>query len=120
MEFLGKYEIWESKGGSEEGGWWFDEGEPQWQFGIPIFIPSFNWLVQRTWKHKKLNRIARWLDDLQHRPYRWLNDKEHERQKAENHYGYHSVLSHRDTFYSYKASDSFKLKHFPETKPHYE
>lgn len=97
MPYICKYEVWQSKGGSEEGGWWYDEGEPQWDYCT--WIPT-EWLAYKV--------------------LRYLNDKEYKRREKENHYGYTSVLSYRESFYEYRISDTLIPKHFPEYRPHYE
>src|SRR5215469_14036035 len=97
MHYLGKFEVSQHYGGSEEGGRYYDSGYPVWKFGIPMPDKPIFWRV-----------------------YRWLNGKERKRQEQENKYGYTSVLSYRDNFYSYQQSDSFKLRPFPAERPHYE
>lgn len=96
MEYVGKYSVSLQHGGNEEGGWWYDEGTPEWKFGIPL--PE--WLAFKV--------------------CRWLNGKEKERAEKEEDYEYTSVLSYKSNHYSYTFSDYFKLRPYPESRPFYE
>jgi hypothetical protein len=119
MQYIGKYSESQQFGGHEEGGWWYDRGYPAWKVGIPF--PS--WLLNLEWhyaKNRVIRTITRFLNDLPYKLARRLNAKEHERRNKENRYDYTSVLSHREDFYTYGFSDTFKLRPYPETRPHYE
>lgn len=102
MEYLGKYQVSLAKGGTEEGDWWYTEGYPVWKFGIPC-PKLLNKLGIPVWKLAK-----------------HFNDKEHKRRKREERYEFTSVNSYLSTHYEYSFGDYFKLRPFPEEKPHYE
>lgn len=91
--FLMKYEDQQVYGGPEEGGWWADMSWPQWKYGIPIPLPLF---------------VREWI-------CRKLNNRE---QNKEYQYGYTSVLSHLETFYSWGLEE--QLIPSQPVKPHYE
>lgn len=91
MLYLMKYEDSQQFGGREEGGWWYNLAVPQWERGIPL--PKF----------------------ILYPLCRWLNRRE---QAKPHEYGYTSVLSYREEFFSYGAEDNF-IPATP-TKPHYE
>lgn len=92
--FLHKYEDSQQYGGPEEGGWWYNLAIPQWKYGIPLPLPKrLRWAICR-----------------------WLNERE---QAKEKEYGYTSVLSYREEFYSYGLETGLKSE-YPLARPHYE
>ena len=95
--WVSKWETGQVYGGPEEGGWWYDAGSPVWSCSIPVPF---------------------WEEGM-YKLCRFLNGREHDRQERENRYGYTSVLSHRDTFYSYGDSDTFRPRPFPSEHPYY-
>lgn len=97
MHKLCKYKVSQSYGGSQEGGWWYDQGFPVWKISIPIPF-----------------------EELAYKVARFFNRREQARRNKENKYGYTSVLSYRDTFFDYGFSDTLIPKPFPSTRPHYE
>lgn len=96
MPYVTKWETCQAYGGSEEGGWWYDQRIPEWKFGI--WLPEF----------------------FAYKVCRFLNRREYKRREKENTYGYTDSLSYRDDFYTYGFSDFFRTRHEPEARPHYE
>jgi len=96
--WIHKHEVAQCYGGSEEGGWWFDAGEPcgDWQ---PLPFET---------------------EDEASAECRRLNEAEHERAKVEERYEYTSVLSHHSTHYAYSIEDSSIMRPYPAHRPHYE
>jgi hypothetical protein len=90
MRYLQKYSCSQQYGGPEEGGWWYDEEIPLWRFGIPLPFP----------------------EEICYKICRYFNGKEKKRREEENTYGYTSVLSYRDDFYSFGFEESFKPASF--------
>jgi hypothetical protein len=97
LRYIHKYEDNQCYGGPEEGGWWYNHAEPQWHIGIPLIS----------------------TEEFAFKVCRFLNRRENKRQEKENKYGYTSVLSYEDTFYSYGWEDCM-VSEFPALKPHYE
>jgi hypothetical protein len=94
--FVHKYEASQAYGGPEEGGWWYDLKTP-----IEEHEP------------------VAFTDEEEAFAYcREMNEQEYQRRKKENQYGYTSVLSYRDEFFTFDVSDS----QTPEQPyhPHYE
>lgn len=109
--YIHKYEVWEEKGGYEEGGWWFTQGTPISRIAtIPLDTPV------------EFDKYSDWRPDVEfaYSLCRALNNQEAERRNRDNKYGFHSVLSHRDTFYEYDLSDSAISDRYPVPRPHYE
>ena len=98
--YVHKHEVSQAYGGSEEGGWWFDTGEP---------VKATEWTPISFDDEEKAYAYAR-----------MCNDNEHERAKKEEDYEYHSVLSYKSTHYSYGVFDEPVAKAYPEVTPHYE
>jgi hypothetical protein len=84
-------------GGPEEGGWWFDVGQPT-GFSMGPFTD----------------------EEAAYEQCRKLNELEYERREREEKYDYTSVLSHMSDHYSYTVEDYPDPKPFPEVRPHYE
>jgi hypothetical protein len=101
--YIHKHEVSMRRGGPEEGGWYYDEGYPVEGF-TPFPMPV----------------DSEYQEEFAYAYCRFLNDLEHHRRKRENRYGYSSVLSYRDTFYSYTLHEDSEPYSFPETRPHYE
>jgi hypothetical protein len=97
MYYVAKYEESQQYGGSEEGSWYYDQGTPEWRVSIPVPF-----------------------EELAYKLCRYFNRKEHKRRETECKYGYTSVLSYRDTFYTYTFSDTFIPQAYPQVRPHYE
>jgi len=93
MPFLMKYEDSQQYGGSEEGGWWYNLAVPQWRCSIPLPMPQ----------------------SLAYALCRWLNQRE---QAKPHRYGYTSVLSHREEFFSFGLED--RLVPVMPMRPFYE
>jgi hypothetical protein len=96
MRYLQKYSCSQQYGGPEEGGWWYDLEIPLWKRGIPLLLP----------------------EEICYKICRYFNGREHKRRDRENKYGYTSVLSYRDEFFSYGFEDSL-IPAIP-VRPHYE
>ena len=97
--YVHKFEVQQSYGGPEEGGWWYKTGVPT-DPGTPVFSTN--------------------IEEAAYAACRELNRKEQERRERENEYGYTSVLSYRDTFYEYDISEDKVAEPFPKERPHYE
>lgn len=95
--YLHRFEVWQERGGPEEGGWWYQAGTP-----VDHAFESFA---------QEDDAVAR---------CRELNEQEYERRKREEQYDYTSVLSDRSTFYSWQVDESPKAEPYPEHRPHYE
>lgn len=96
--FVHKYSVGQVYGGPEEGGWWYEAGEPveDWtSVGFEDEEEAFEFC-------------------------RDCNAEEHERRKKENRYGYTSVLSYRDDFYAYDVDENPVPAPYPTHRPHYE
>jgi len=96
MYYCHKFEVALQYGGPEEGGWYFNSGEPTGQ---------------------RIGPFA--YEDDAFEKCRELNDIEHKRSE-EQQYGYTSVLAHRSEHFEWDVSDEEKAKPFPEYRPHYE
>jgi hypothetical protein len=98
MFWIHKHEVAQAYGGPEEGGWWYETGEPcgDWQ-PLPFDIEEV--------------AVAK---------CRALNEAERERAKREEQYEYTSVLSHRSNHYAYSIEETSVMVAYPERRPHYE
>lgn len=97
LYFVHKYSEQQCYGGPEEGGWWYDAGDP-----VPEWTPLvFTDEEEAYAKCRELHLI------------------EYERRDTEK-ISYTSVLSYRDEFYVYDISSSSEPKSYPERIPHYE
>jgi hypothetical protein len=98
MYFIHKYQVSQQYGGPEEGGWWYDAGEPveDW-FPLILMNEEQAYLVCRA-----------------------LNAAETDRRESDEDYEYTSVLSGRSTFYDYAVDEDPIARPFPATRPHYE
>lgn len=92
-----EFDISQVYGGSEEGGWWFDSGNPT---------------------GRKLGPFD--CEETAIRYCRGLNDVENNRQEEEEDYGYTSVLSYRSNHYSWRVENSAVAYPYPANRPHYE
>lgn len=97
MYFIHKYEVSEHCGGPEEGGWWYEIGTPD---------PS--------WRTMQFTN-----EETAYDMCRLFNGQENERRSGLT-YGYHSVLSHREEFYSFDISEEPTPQAYPQERPHYE
>jgi len=95
--YIHMHEVWQEKGGPEEGGWWYDAGKP---------VES--WHVLKFDDENTATLICR-----------TLNEQEHKRRETEPH-PYHSVLSGQSTFYQYSVEEYPTPRPFPSDRPHYE
>lgn len=143
ITYIGKWEEHQRYGGAQEGGWWYDEGHPTSKYGVPCInidavritlrLPfskraiwsmreslGYNMCHSRLSNAPIIGRIFRWLEDLPYAICRNLNMQERQRREDEERYPYYSVLSNSCTYYSYGMSDTFKLRSYPESRPHYE
>lgn len=93
-----KYEVRQEYGGAEEGGWWYDSGDPV-----------------EGWEVKGYS-----VEEEAFAKARELNDQEHDRQKREEDYEYTSVLSYKSRHFSYQVEETSIPKAYPEVRPHYE
>jgi len=101
MYYVHKMGQCQSYGGPEEGGWWWDKKWPLlWdEHGYEPPVPHAN--EEEAFAH-----------------CRALNKAEYERRAVECRYGYTSVLSHRDNFYTYDVTESYAA--VANQRPHYE
>jgi hypothetical protein len=97
--FIHKFQVSQQYGGPEEGGWWYDSGNPV-KERCAILIDV--------------------TEDLAYAVCRAFNENEHERQKREEDYEYTSVLSYRSQHFSYDVSTSPIAEAYPKERPHYE
>lgn len=98
MYYIHKHEVALQYGGSEEGGWWYDTGEP-----CEDWIPLGPYTTE----------------DAAIEQCRALNEREHERGKSED-YEYSSVLSYKSNHYGYSVHETTVMAPYPERRPHYE
>jgi hypothetical protein len=97
--FIHKHEVSLAYGGPEEGGWWYDTGDP-----VDDWVPEGPFMNE---------------DDA-HARCRELNEQEHVRAEKEEEYNYTSVLSYRSTHYGYSVEETTIMRPYPEMRPHYE
>lgn len=95
LYYIHKYEISQRYGGLEEGGWWFDYEQP-----IEDWVP-----------------LAVTDEDAAYDMCRLFNEQEHARREGLR-YGYTSVLSHREEFFTFTVTESV-IPDQPRV-PHYE
>lgn len=102
--YIHKFEVSQAFGGPEEGSWYYEVGTPceDWD---PLKVAVYN-------GHENDNEA---VFDL----CRMFNAQEHKRREGLQ-YGYHSVLSYREEFYSYDISYSRVARPYPRVRPHYE
>ena len=98
MHYIHKYQVSQEYGGPEEGGWWYNTGDPIKDWAL-VFVES---------------------EDVAYEVCRALNSAEYERRDKEEDYNYTDVLSHRSEFFEYDVSDSPVAESFPKVRPHYE
>jgi len=98
--WLHKITTHQSYGGPEEGGWWYDAEAP-----IDPDDPDYMPPIPFSDKEKAYEAC------------RGCNHRERERRETLG-TGYTSVLSYRETFYSYTVTESEVFT--PEPRPHYE
>jgi hypothetical protein len=94
--YVHKYEERQQYGGPEEGGWWYDQRTP-----VQHAVYSSEDEEDATEKCRALNRA------------------EYERREGLS-VRYSSVLSHRETFYTYSVREEPVAVDEPEHRPHYE
>lgn len=98
MYYLHKYEVAQQYGGPEEGGWWYDAGDP-----------VDDWCVVMVEDEEIANFVCR-----------ALNHEEITRRDEEEKYGYTDVLSPLSQHFEYDVSESPLAESFPKMSPHYE
>jgi hypothetical protein len=98
MYFIHKYEVSLQYGGPEEGGWYYEVGTPIKEWHTPGFTE----------------------EETAFAVCRAYNISERERAKAEEDYGYSSVLAYRSQHYAYDVDESPTATPYPEVRPHYE
>jgi hypothetical protein len=97
MYYVHQYEVWLAYGGPEEGGWWYDCGEPV------------------------LSAVATFEDEEEaFKACRELNADERDRRERDEYHDYSSVLSSESTHYSYDVSDSPRAVSYPSERPYYQ
>ena len=94
--WLHKYEVAMAYGGSEEGGWWYDTGNPTGNKEGPFDD-----------EEKAYERC------------RELNEIEHEESEKQE-YSYSSVLSHRSEHFAWDVDTEPVAEAYPKYRPHYE
>jgi hypothetical protein len=100
MFYIHKHEVSQQYGGPEEGGWWYEAGDPD-----------------NTW-HTGMYRFTD--EEKAYEKCRELNKRERERAEREEEYGYSSVWSYRSTHYAYRVEDTPVQLPYPSRRPHYE
>lgn len=98
MYYIHKYEVAQQYGGPEEGGWWYDSGNP-----------CSDWKPLMCEDEEQACEVCR-----------TLNHAERERARVEERYGYDSVLAYRSTHYAYDVTEDYKAWPYPKERPHYE
>jgi hypothetical protein len=98
MHYIHCYEVRQEYGGPEEGGWWYDSGEP---------VEDWKLLM---------------CEDAEQAYFvcRALNTAETVRAKEEEDYEYTSVLSYKSRHYAYTVEDTPMAEAYPKARPHYE
>jgi hypothetical protein len=96
MFYVHKYEVAQQYGGPEEGGWWFN-----------LYTPEVSNIADFDYEEDAYDLC------------RALNRRERRRRETLA-YGYISVLSHREMFYSYDVTESPVAERIPAERPHYE
>lgn len=97
-----KRSVQQAYGGSEEGGWWYDQYDP-----LSPDDPDYEAPVEWT------------TEELAYEYCRVRNGQEKLRREGLQ-YQYTSVLSYRDTYYSYTVTNSPEAERTPTSRPHYE
>lgn len=98
MHYIHKYEVAQQYGGPEEGGWYYNAGDP-----------AEDWCVVMVEDEEIANLVCR-----------ALNQAERERREEEEPYEYTSVLSYCSQFFEFDVSNSPVAEGFPKVRPHYE
>lgn len=98
--YIHKHEVALQYGGPEEGGWWYDAGQPAWDWNPAAH--AFN---------DEEEAYAR---------CRALNELERKRAEDEEDYEYTSVLAYKSSHYAYTVEDFSYTYSYPDRRPHYE
>jgi len=98
MYYIHKYEVAQQYGGPEEGGWWYNAGDPV-----------------EDWKLVMVED-----EEVAFEVCRALNAAEYVRRDEKEEYEYTSVLSYMSQHFEYDVSDSPVAESFPKVRPHYE
>jgi carbohydrate-selective porin OprB len=98
MNYIHKYEVAQQYGGPEEGGWWYNAGDPV-----------------DDWKLVMVED-----EDNAYEICRALNSAEYVRRDEKEQDKFTDVLSYRSQFFAYDVSDSPVAESFPKERPYYE
>lgn len=98
--YIHKHDVALQYGGPEEGGWWYDTGDP-----AEDWIPSAHAFND---------------EEEAYATCRGLNQFEKIRQDNEEDYEYTSVLAYKSNHYSYTVEDFPEPYSYPNVRPHYE